>query len=124
MRCWQARRSTLVCAAVVALALAVPVALADATFPEFDTYAYGQTLGGQTDVGFDFQFVSASAAAETLVVTAPSGYSADLGKTPGTRLGYAEIDAIPSPGGASVVFKGSATVVDPAGLATDPLAQA
>ena len=119
------RRLVLAWAAAAALSLAVPVALADdVTYPEADVYAYDQTIGGQADISFDFIFVPSAPAAETLVVTVPNGYAANVAQAVGTRLGYAEIDANPSVGGANTVFKGSAVVADPAAFAADPVAQA
>jgi hypothetical protein len=114
----------LACAAVVALSLAVPVALADATYPEVDVYAYDQTLGGETDISLDFLFVPSSPATETLEVTVPNGYTATIAQPVGTQLGYAEIDAIPNAGGAAAAFKGNAVAVDPSAFAAGPVAQA
>lgn len=122
-RRWRERRFVLVCAAVVALSLVVPVALADATYPELDVYAYDQTLGGTTDLSLEFAFVPSLPAAETAVVTVPKGYTANLAQTPGTQLGYAEIDAIPGAGGATAVFKGKTVAVDPTAFAADTIVQ-
>jgi len=104
--------------ALIALSLAAATGLADSTLPEFDVYTVDQSPGATTDLSLDVILLAGSPAANTVVVTVPTGYGANLAQQIGDRLGAAEVDFAPSG-----IVKGSTTVSDPSTFAANPLAQ-
>src|SRR5207248_4751646 len=99
--------------------------LADAKFPELDVYSLDQTLGSGTDLSLDVILLAGGAGANTVVITVPTGYAANLTQATGTELGEAEVDfAAADAAGTSAKIHGKAVVTDPAAFAANPLAQA
>ena len=113
------RRVVLAVVALVALSLAAATGLADSTLPELDVYTVDQTPGTTTDLSLDVILVAGSPAANTVVITVPAGYTANLTQPIGNRLGAAEVDFAPTG-----IVKGATTVSDPSAFAANPLAQA
>ena len=112
------RRVVLAVVALAALSLAAATGLADSTLPEFDVYTVDQRPGATTNLSLDVILLAGSPAANTVVITVPTGYGASLAQQIGARLGVAEVDFAPSG-----VLKGETTVSDPSAFAANPLAQ-
>jgi len=112
------RRVVLAVVALVALSLAAATGLADSTLPEFDVYTVDQRPGATTNLSLDVILLAGSPAANTVVITVPAGYGANLAQQIGARLGAAEVDFAPT-----AIVKGATTVSDPSAFAANPLAQ-
>lgn len=118
------RRVVLAVAVLVALSLAAATGLADTPLPEFDVYTLDQTPGATTDIFLNVILLAGSPAANTVVITVPAGYRANLAQPIGMKLGEAEVDLAPSSAaGAAAQVKGATIVSDPNAFAANPLAQ-
>ncbi len=113
------RRVVLAVVVLVALSLATATGLADTTRPELDVYTVDQTLGATTKLLLNVVLLAGSPAANTVAITVPSGYTANLAQPIGMNLGNAEVDFAPS----NAQIKGTTTVLDPNVFTANALAQ-
>jgi hypothetical protein len=92
------------------------------TTPQLQVIPYVTGASRQTDTELDLIIPSAAAAAAKVVLYAPTGYTANLGQAPGTRI--ADVAATIDARGTRDTLQGQAVADAPARYATDPAAQA